>query len=178
MCSSDLPTATTSLPLLEPPPTRADPCPHGPHGPHGPQAPHGPHARQAFEASAWHTVAEDATFKKAAASLGLEPRELLALNTARLKGLTLSSLLLKGTLLQVTAPDPAQPHNPAQPPTPPNPQPRPQPQPQPRACARPRELSPEPTLQIAEPPKDLRPVPQQLVNRVVEIDGEDDYRYW
>jgi len=24
----------------------------------------------------------------------------------------------------------------------------------------------------------LRPVPQQLVNRVVEIDGEDDYRYW
>ena len=24
----------------------------------------------------------------------------------------------------------------------------------------------------------LRPEPQQLVNRVVEIDGEDDYRYW
>ena len=63
-------------------------------------------------------MAEDATFKKEAASLGVEPRELLALNTARLKGLTLSSLLLKGTLLQVTAPDPTQPPNPTQPPTP------------------------------------------------------------
>merc|ERR1740124_1203504 len=86
---------------------------------------------KAFEATAWHEVPEDATFKKEAASLGVEPRLLLALNTARLKGLTLSSLLLKGT-----------------------------------------------TLQIAEPPKELRPEPQQLVNRVVEIDGEDDYRYW
>ena len=59
---------------------------------------------KAFEATAWHEVPEDATFKKEATSLGVEPRLLLALNTARLKGLTLSSLLLKGTTLQVEDP--------------------------------------------------------------------------
>ena len=63
-------------------------------------------------------MAEDASFKKEAASLGVEPRLLLALNTARLKGLTLSSLLLKGTLLQVNAPDPTQTPDPTQPPDP------------------------------------------------------------
>ena len=79
---------------------------------------------QAFEATAWHEVPEDASFKKEAASLEVEPRLLLALNTARLKGLTLSSLLLKGTTLQVKGPSPNPNPNPSPSPNPtPNPTP-------------------------------------------------------
>ena len=77
-------------------------------------------SRKAFEATAWHEVAEDLSLRREASSLGLEPRLLLALNTARLKGLTLSSLLLKGTILQVKEPNPN-----------PDPDPNPNPEPEP-----------------------------------------------
>ena len=90
-------------------------------------------ARQAWADEAWHVVQQDIPFKKLAQSLGLDGRFLRDLNSARLKGLQLSSLLKKDTHLQV----------------------------------RPTEENPGPAA-----------TPRPLVNRVVEIDGEDDWKYW
>ena len=55
--------------------------------------------------SSWHVVEEDSTLKKEAASAGVDAHELLRLNRARLKGLQLSSMLLKGTKLAVSGSD-------------------------------------------------------------------------
>ena len=51
----------------------------------------------------WYTVREDMAFKKAAEEIGMDPRELLALNKQRpeLKGLMVSSELIEGTKLLV-----------------------------------------------------------------------------
>ena len=84
---------------------------------------------------------EDEPFKKTAEGLGMDPKELRALNADRIKGLQLSAWVKKDTWLQIKPLD-----------------------------------EPEEAILAAGLPKP--PPLLHLVNRVVAIDGEDDYSYW
>ena len=50
----------------------------------------------------WHTVPEESSIKKEALRLGMSHQTLLALNRERIRGLALSSVILKGTRLQTS----------------------------------------------------------------------------